>query len=106
MSNNTNITVNELKRLITEQTPVELIDVRSPQEYANGHIENTNNIPLEEVAPLFDDPDNAKAMIFICESGIRSAQAANFGLLAGLPDVKSLEGGMIQWKTLSSSDDG
>ena len=81
-----------------------LIDVRDRDEFATGQVPGAKNIPLTEIAPLFDDPDNAGPMIFICESGVRSLQAANFAKIAGLSRVHSVEGGMTAWRGYEATE--
>ena len=76
-----------------------LIDVRDRDEFATGHIPGATNVPLTELAPLFDDPDAATPMIFVCESGFRSLQAASFARIAGLVDARSVDGGMAGLRT-------
>jgi len=71
-----------------------LVDVRDKSEFDAGHLEGAVNVPLTELAPLFDNPDQAQTYIFICESGVRSLQAANFARIAGLKKLQSVVGGM------------
>ena len=84
----------ELDEILAGNDIPALIDVRDRDEFATGHIPGAVNVPLTEIAPLFDDPDRAEPMIFVCESGIRSLQAANFARIAGLSNVRSIDGGM------------
>lgn len=91
------ITPKALAALLAAPNPPLLIDVRDPDEFATSCIENARNVPLTDVAPLFDDPANAEPMVFVCESGVRSMQAVQFAKLAGLDAVHSLDGGMIAW---------
>lgn len=75
---------------------VVVIDVRSPQEYAEGHLEGALNINVE--APDFDaqiaalDPGMTYALY--CRSGRRSSVAAQRMAEAGFGSVIDLEGGM------------
>ncbi len=87
-----------LAQLLDGADTPDLIDVRDRDEFAAGHIPGARNVPLTEVAPLFDDPDSAGPMVFVCESGIRSMQAAQFARIAGLADVRSLDGGTAAWE--------
>lgn len=50
-----------------------LIDVRTPGEYASGHIEDATNIPMQEVPALTE----GKYLVY-CRSGARSGSAAEY----------------------------
>lgn len=93
-----NLSQDTLANLLADGNAPAIIDVRSPEEFATGRIPGAKNVPLTEVAPLFDDRNNTNPMIFICESGIRSLQAANFATLTGVGNVQSLDGGMSAWR--------
>ena len=95
---------NQLAELMTGTDIPALIDVRDAHEFKTGHIAGATNVPLTEVAPLFDDPETAKPMIFICQSGVRSLQAANFAKIAGLSHIRSLDGGMTAWEHHQAED--
>lgn len=90
----------ELAEILASDDAPLLIDVRERYEFESGHIPGAKNVPLGEIAPLFDDPANAAPMIFICHSGVRSLEAANVGRIAGLDDTRSVDGGMIAWQAL------
>ncbi len=51
-----------------------LIDVRSPQEYESGHIQNAKNIPVDKIAEdiKYFVPDKEKTIVIYCQSGRRS----------------------------------
>jgi rhodanese-related sulfurtransferase len=54
-----------------------LVDVRTPSEYAGGHIDGAINIPLNELANRAHElGDLAKPIVLYCKSGMRSAKAA------------------------------
>ena len=89
--------------LRNDASQVSIIDVRDHDEYQAGHIDGSKNVPLTELAPLFDEPDDSVDMIFVCESGLRSLQAANFARIAGLTRIRSLDGGMSAWKLLTKT---
>jgi rhodanese-related sulfurtransferase len=57
-----------------------LLDVRTEEEYERGHVEGSVNIPLHELSDNLSKLKKDKTIIAICESGIRSRDAA--GLLA------------------------
>ena len=56
-----------------------IIDVRSPAEFAGGHVKGSSNIPLQEVPARVEDLRNMpQPLILCCASGNRSGQAAHF----------------------------
>lgn len=52
-----------------------LLDVRTPSEFASGHIEGAINIPVQALAQRFTELPQDKAIIVYCRSGRRSASA-------------------------------
>ncbi len=51
---------------------VTLLDVRTPQEYANGHIDGFRNIPLDELRERLNELPAGKPVYAHCQSGLRS----------------------------------
>ena len=55
-----------------------IIDVRSPGEFAGGHIKGSKNIPLNEIGAKINEIKNQnKPVIACCASGMRSSQATS-----------------------------
>ncbi len=77
-----------------------LIDVRTPEEYAEGHLANAKNIDFyedgfkDEMATL----DADKTMFIYCRSGGRSGKTANMLEGLGFKEVYDLAGGVIGWE--------
>lgn len=67
----------EFKTLV-EKGEIILLDVRTVEEYALGYIENSINIPLDELPFSLSRLQNDKPIFAICESGIRSQTAVHF----------------------------
>ena len=87
------------KWLVEGNDDVVLIDVRSAEEFQQGHIKNAVNIPLPALIKLETieslDPDK---MIILYSNGISHASQAWVVLhAAGIPDVMVLEGGLNYW---------
>ncbi|WP_018342387.1 rhodanese-like domain-containing protein [Cytophaga aurantiaca] len=56
-----------------------IIDVRSPEEYKSGHVENSMNIPLQEIPHRLNDIKSfTQPIILCCASGNRSGHATAF----------------------------
>lgn len=79
---------------------VQLVDVRTAGEYAEGHIAEATNIDVlqddfqQKVASL----DKEKPVMVYCKMGGRSAKAAGILKEMGFKDVTDLEGGYTAWK--------
>lgn len=84
---------------VIAQPGVQIIDVRTPQEFSDGHIENAVNIPLQRsdfaqrVSKL--DPNGTYAVY--CRSANRSKAAVTEMTKAGLNNVYELAGGTVAW---------
>ncbi len=76
-----------------------LLDVRKEEEYANGHINNAVNIPLDTIREHIDALPTGKRIFVYCESGLRGYLAQRLLLQIGFMDVFNLSGGYRIWKT-------
>ncbi|ENJ2866296.1 rhodanese-like domain-containing protein [Vibrio parahaemolyticus] len=52
-----------------------LVDVRTPQEFSEGHLDNAVNFPLSELDEHFKDVKKDQMIVLYCRSGNRSGQA-------------------------------
>ncbi len=74
-----------------------LIDVRSPEEFASGHIDGARNIPVGQIGQRAAEVgDKDGPVVVYCRSGMRSAQAKSTLESAGFTKVHNL-GGMSRW---------
>jgi rhodanese-related sulfurtransferase len=75
-----------------------LLDVRTQEEYAEGHIANSLLIPIQELAGRVDEllPYKDKTIIAYCRTGHRSGKATELLGAKGFT-VYNMEGGMIKW---------
>ena len=70
-----------------------LLDVRIPDEYRQGHIPGSKNVPLQSISKVAGMIDNKSTPIFFyCLSGARSRQAAAILMQMGYSDVKNIGG--------------
>ena len=75
-----------------------LLDVRGADEYAEGHIPGSVNIPLQLLPMKKGLPEDLDTPIFVyCRSGGRSRRAAAFLEKEGYENVKNI-GGIMNWK--------
>jgi rhodanese-related sulfurtransferase len=89
----------ELQALIATNSDVLLVDVRTPGEYQSAHIEDSVNLPLDQVDAHLRRivSDAGGRMVLVCQSGGRAEQARQKLTEAGLTDVVVLAGGMNAW---------
>ena len=94
------VDVATLRKEIQQQNTVQLVDVRTPQEWGTGHIEGASHIDWfdddfkERVAKL----DKTRPVRLYCAAGGRSEEARELLREMGFKDVKDLDGGMSAWK--------
>lgn len=89
------ISVDELSRLMDSNPAVKLVDVRSPGEYATGHVPQASNIPLEQVEMRLADLGDAP-VVLLCHSGNRANMACEI-LADHHPEILVVEGGTQAW---------
>ena len=94
-----NISMDELRSRINKLGKDELIlDVRSPSEFAEGHIKGARNSPHENVDDLADELEEYKTVYVHCKMGGRAKIAAQTLRDAGLENVVCVsDGGMQRW---------
>ena len=76
-----------------------LLDVRTPEEFAEGHIEKAVNIDFrsETFQDEVDNLDKNKAYLIYCRSGRRSADALNIMRELNFMKIYHMASGMIEW---------
>ncbi len=93
------LTPEEFQNKISATTGEQLLDVRTPEEYKQGHLENANNIDYRN--PAFRDRiktlDRNKPVFVYCLAGGRSAAAALILHENGFREVYDMKGGFIKW---------
>ncbi|MFO1464474.1 MAG: rhodanese-like domain-containing protein [bacterium] len=85
------------ERLQDKEQPVCLIDVRSPDEFASGHVPGARCVPLENLETEFQSVPKDDWILVACQSGRRSQAAADRLRGMGFLHVAQLEGGFQAW---------
>ena len=75
----------------------QFIDVREDEEYAEGHIPGTINIPLSEFMARVDEISEELPALLVCNTGVRSSQAALYLASMGYDELYNLEEGTKGW---------
>lgn len=93
------ITVQELKERMDNETAPRIIDVREPHEWEMGHITD-ELFPMATVPTRLDELKESMdvELVVHCRSGGRSGQIANYLRQQGFANVRNLAGGMLAWK--------
>jgi len=94
----TNLNVNDFAKKITDSS-VTLVDVRTPGEFASGHIAGATNVDFESgnFEQDIQKLDKTKTYAVYCRSGNRSGQATALMVKDGFKAVFNLDGGVINW---------
>jgi len=71
-----------------------ILDVRTPGEYAGGHIKGSKNIPLQSIQQNLSKIPKDKVIITCCASGMRSGSAKSLLLSSGYKEVHNGGGWM------------
>ncbi len=86
-----NVTVKEFKEIRLEKNVV-VVDVRTPNEFAQGTIKGALNIPLNTISSKITEFDKEKTYLVFCRSGVRSRRASNILAKKGINVVNLLGG--------------
>jgi thioredoxin len=98
---NTNLSASDFANRIKEFPATTILDVRTPGEFAKGHIPNAVNYDWKgdefehQIAPL----DKSKPVLIYCLSGGRSSAAAAKMRTEGFKEVWELDGGIMKWRS-------
>jgi len=92
----------QIDKLRRDGKTVDIIDVRTPGEYAQLHAAGAKNMPLdgltaEAVAATRSSPAD-EPLFVICQSGARAAVACQKLHAAGVTNIQSIDGGTAAWE--------
>ena len=91
------ISPTELEKLLTIQPSSPVIDVRTPMEFAEVHVPQAQNIPLDELKPGSLQHPKDHPIYLLCRSGQRSTKAAEKCASEGFSQAIVIEGGTLAW---------
>ena len=93
------ISMNEAVKMMKNEKNCIILDVRRPDEYAEGHIPGAINVPNEDIgtAEIPELPDKAQLILVYCRSGRRSKEASEKLVKLGYTNVVEF-GGVLDWK--------
>lgn len=93
-----NITAQEAKELMDGEEGYVILDVRTEEEYAQGHVPGAILIPDSQIETKAEEilTDKDQMILVYCRSGRRSKNAAELLLKLGYTDIREF-GGIIDW---------
>ena len=93
------ISVDKYEKKLAETSDAQLIDVRTADEFSEGHLKNARNMNVnrEDYKEMFSTLDKNKPVFVYCLSGGRSSRAANTLEEMGFKEVYNMEGGIMKW---------
>jgi len=89
------IDAQQAKQMMEDESVI-ILDVRTQEEYEEGHIPNAKLLPLDQIERISDIAKQDDTLLVYCRSGNRSAQAAQYLSQAGYENVFDF-GGIISW---------
>lgn len=92
----TTLNAAELNQCLSKGERLQLIDVRSAQEFATGHIPSAVNLPMEELEARLEDLTAHAPVVLVCQSGNRASMCAE-RLKPRRGDIRILDGGTGAW---------
>ena len=93
-----NVTVEQAWRLIEVVEPLVILDVRTPLEYEEGHIEGAINIPVTSLLQRIGELNRENEILVYCGLGVCSSRALTILNSYNFPKVYSILGGIETWK--------
>lgn len=93
------ITALEANKVLKDKT-VQLVDVRTPLEYSESHLENAKNIDFKAstFTSYINELDKNKPVLVYCRSGKRSAESVKVLVEAGFTKIYNLKEGILSWQ--------
>ena len=76
---------------------LQIVDVRSPEEWSHGHLPGARHIPLASLPDRIDEIDPSKPVVVHCRGGGRSSIATSLLLSRGIANAANLQGGYDAW---------
>lgn len=82
---------------VARRDGLQVVDVRSPEEWSGGHLPGAIHIPLAQLPDRLGELDASEPIVLHCRGGGRSSIATSFLQSRGVADVSNLAGGFDAW---------
>ena len=84
---------------LLNQGKVTILDVRSNDEFGAGHLQQSKNIPLDQLGNRAGEIEKQHPVLLVCGVGTRAARGASVLQRAGFDKVYVLDGGFNEWRS-------
>lgn len=93
------LSVTDFKTKISKDSTAQLVDVRTPEEFAAGYIKNATNINYlgQDFETQIQKLNKNRPVLLYCKAGIRSLKAAAIMQKLGFKELYNLDGGYQNW---------
>ena len=91
------VTVQEAAELQGDGDGGLLVDVREPNEFAQGRAEGAVLLPLGQLNTRFKELPRDRKLLMVCRTGGRSSNATQFLASQGFDNAVNVSGGMVAW---------
>jgi rhodanese-related sulfurtransferase len=92
----TQYSIDEVKEIL-KNGKAKVIDVRTPEEYQEGHIPGVPLRVMQNIAEWIGELNPEEPYVFVCRSGGRSQTVAEYLVGMGFHNVANCVGGMLAW---------
>ena len=92
------MSVHDLEQWIAEGHAVDVVDVREPAEWAEGHIHEARHVPMLEAVRRRDEIVSDRPKAIVCAGGLRSSAVISALKRHGLSNFYNVTGGMTAWR--------
>jgi phage shock protein E len=91
--------INQQELLGADTSNFVIVDVRTPEEFQQGHVPNAINVPLSKIIenPAILTSSKGKPIVLYCRSGYRAGKAAEALRKDGHQNLRHLDGDMQAW---------
>lgn len=98
--NPVDLSIEETKELIESQEDLLILDVRTTEEFNQGHIEGAQQISVDDLKDRVQELEDYKdkSVLVYCRSGNRSSKAVNILLDNGFSNIYHMSEGFMNWK--------
>ena len=86
-------------RAMYDEQDTTVVDVRRPDEYAEGHVRGALAVPVDDILARFDELPESGRLLFICAQGVRSGLACEMAAAMGIDSERlyNIEAGTADW---------